>query len=85
MSRLATRIKDKRVLLLIRSFLTAGVMLGGLVEASEEGTRNFTARRRGRSISQVIRELNTFTRGWWNYYGITESYNRLRPLGFAQK
>ena len=18
--------------------------------------------------------------GWWNYYGITESYNRLRPL-----
>jgi len=38
MSRLATRIKDKRVLLLIRSFLTAGVMLGGLVEASEEGT-----------------------------------------------
>ena len=188
MSRLATRIKDKRVLLLIRSFLTAGVMLGGLVEASEEGTpqggplspllsnivldeldkelekrglcfvryaddcvifvrskragnrvmesvsrfiekklrlkinrqksavgrpwdrkylgfcmtnsrkapkirihwktikrfkervREITARRRGRSISQVIRELNTFTRGWWNYYGITESYNRLRPL-----
>ena len=38
MSRLATRIKDKRVLLLIRSFLTAGVMHGGLVEASEEGT-----------------------------------------------
>jgi len=32
MSRLATRIKDKRVLLLIRSFLTAGVMLGGLVK-----------------------------------------------------
>ncbi len=188
MSRLATRIKDKRVLLLIRSFLTAGVMLGGLVEASEEGTpqggplspllsnivldeldkelekrglcfvryaddcvifvrskragnrvmesvsrfiekklrlkinrqksavgrpwdrkylgfcmtnsrkapkirihwktikrlkervRKITARRRGRSISQLIRELNTFTRGWWNYYGITESYNRLRPL-----
>lgn len=188
MSRLATRIKDKRVLLLIRSFLTAGVMLGGLVEASEEGTpqggplspllsnivldeldkelekrglcfvryaddcvifvrskragnrvmesvsrfiekklrlkinrqksavgrpwdrkylgfcmtnsrkapkirihwktikrfkervRKITARRRGRSISQLIRELNTFTRGWWNYYGTTESYNRLRPL-----
>ena len=188
MLRLATRIKDKRVLLLIRSFLTAGVMLGGLVEASEEGTpqggplspllsnivldeldkelekrglcfvryaddcvifvrskragnrvmesvsrfiekklrlkinrqksavgrpwdrkylgfcmtnsrkapkirihwktikrfkervRKITARRRGRSISQLIRELNTFTRGWWNYYGITESYNRLRPL-----
>ncbi len=188
MSRLATRIKDKRVLKLIRSFLTSGIMIGGLVEPSREGTpqgcplspllsnivldeldkelesrglcfvryaddsvifvrseragrrvmesvsrfiekklrlkinrqksavgrpwdrkylgfcmtnsrkapkirihwktikrfkervREITARRRGRSISQVIRELNTFTRGWWNYYGITESYNRLRPL-----
>jgi RNA-directed DNA polymerase len=187
-SRLATRIKDKRVLKLIRSFLTSGIMIGGLVEPSKEGTpqggplspllsnivldeldkelekrglcfvryaddcvifvrskragnrvmesvsrfiekklrlkinrqksavgrpwdrkylgfcmtnsrkapkirihwktikrfkervRKITARRRGRSISQVIRELNTFTRGWWNYYGITESYNRLRPL-----
>ena len=188
MSRLATRIKDKRVLLLIRSFLTAGVMLGGLVEASEEGTpqggplspllsnivldeldkelemrglcfvryaddcvifvrseragrrvmesisrfiekklrlkvnleksavdrpwnrkylgfcvtnsrknpkirihwktikrfkdrvREITARRRGRSISQVIGELKQFMSGWWNYFGITESFNRLRPL-----
>ncbi len=188
MSRLATRIKDKRVLLLIRSFFTAGVMLGGLVEASEEGTpqggplspllsnivldeldkelemrglcfvryaddcvifvrseragrrvmesisrfiekklrlqvnqeksavgrpwerkylgfcvtnsrrnpkirihwktikrfkdrvREITARRRGRSISQVIGELKQFMSGWWNYFGITESFNRLRPL-----
>ena len=188
MSRLATRIKDKRVLLLIRSFLTAGVMLGGLVEASEEGTpqggplspllsnivldeldkelekrglcfvryaddcvifvgskragsrvmesasrfiekklrlkvnleksavdrpwnrkylgfcvtnsrknpkirihwrtikrfkdriREITARRRGRSISQVVGELKEFMSGWWNYFGITESFNRLRPL-----
>ena len=188
MSRLATRIKDKRVLLLIRSFLTAGVMLGGLVEASEEGTpqggplspllsnivldeldkelekrglcfvryaddcvifvgskragsrvmesvsrfiekklrlkinleksavdrpwnrkylgfcvtnscknpkirihwrtikrfkdriREITARRRGRSISQVVGELKEFMSGWWNYFGITESFNRLRSL-----
>jgi len=188
LARLATRIKDKRVLKLVRSFLTAGVMLGGLEKPTREGTpqggpissllsnivldeldkelekrglcfvryaddcvifvrskragnrvmesvsrfiekklrlkinrqksavgrpwdrkylgfcmtnsrkapkirihwktikrfkervREITARRRGRSISQVIRELNTFTRGWWNYYGITESYNRLRPL-----
>jgi RNA-directed DNA polymerase len=188
LARLATRIKDKRVLKLVRSFLTAGVMIGGLEKPTREGTpqggpissllsnivldeldkelekrglcfvryaddcvifvrskragnrvmesvsrfiekklrlkinrqksavgrpwdrkylgfcmtnsrkapkirihwktikrfkervREITARRRGRSISQVIRELNTFTRGWWNYYGITESYNRLRPL-----
>ena len=38
MSRLATRIKDKRVLKLIRKFLTAGIMTGGLVSSSEEGT-----------------------------------------------
>jgi RNA-directed DNA polymerase len=188
MSRLATRIKDKRVLLLIRSFLTAGVMLGGLVEASEEDApqggllspllsnivldeldkelekrglcfvryaddcvifviseragrrvmesasrfiekklrlkvnleksavdrpwnrkylgfcvtssrknpkirihwrtikrfkdriREITARRRGRSISHVVGELKELMSGWWNYFGITESFNRLRPL-----
>jgi RNA-directed DNA polymerase len=188
MARLATRIKDKRVLKLIRSFLTSGVMIGGLEEPTQEGTpqggplsplmsnivldeldkelekrelcfvryaddcvilvrseragnrvmesisrfiekklrlkvnreksavgrpwerkylgfcmtnsrkapkirihwktikrfrervREITARRRGRSLSQVIGELNGFMSGWWNYYGITESFNRLRPL-----
>lgn len=38
MARLATRIKDKRVLLLIRRFLTSGVMINGLESATEEGT-----------------------------------------------
>ncbi len=38
MARLATRIKDKRVLKLIRSFLTSGVMVGGLEQPTEEGT-----------------------------------------------
>lgn len=38
MSRLATRVHDKRLLKLIRAFLTSGVMIGGLVEATEEGT-----------------------------------------------
>jgi RNA-directed DNA polymerase len=38
MSRLSTRIKDKRVLKLIRAYLEAGVMIGGLVTHSEEGT-----------------------------------------------
>ena len=38
MSRLATRVHDKRVLKLIRRFLTAGVMIGGLVRPTEEGT-----------------------------------------------
>lgn len=38
MARLAKDIKDKRVLLLIRRFLTAGVMEGGLVSSATEGT-----------------------------------------------
>lgn len=188
MSRLATRIKDKRVLRLIRQYLTSGVMIGGLMEATEEGTpqggplspllsnivldeldkelekrdlhfvryaddcviyvkstragervmtsvsrfiekklrlqvnreksavgrpwerkylgmcptnskanpklrihwksiqrfkeriRELTARSCGRSVEHVIRELMTYINGWWNYYGITESRNRLVPL-----
>jgi RNA-directed DNA polymerase len=188
MSRLATRIEDKRVLKLIRSFLTSGVMIGGLEEPTEEGTpqggplspilsnivldeldkelekrglcfvryaddsaifvkskragervmesigrfierkmrltvnreksgvghpweqkylgmcttnsianpgirihwksikrfkervREIASRNRGRSIARIIAELNQFMQGWWNYYSLTESYNRLKPL-----
>ena len=38
MSRLAVRVKDRRILKLIRRFLEAGVLADGLVEPSEEGT-----------------------------------------------
>jgi RNA-directed DNA polymerase len=38
LSRLATKVHDKRVLKLVRRFLTAGVMVGGLQEPSVEGT-----------------------------------------------
>ncbi len=187
LARLATRIKDKRVLKLIRSFLNSGVMIGGIEQLTEEGTpqggplspilsnivldeldkelekrglcfvryaddcvifvrseragnrvmesisrfiekklrlkvnreksatgrpwdrkylgfcltnsrknpkirihwktikrfkqrvREITARRRGRSLTQVIGELKQYMFGWWNYYGLTESFNRLRP------
>ncbi len=38
LSRLATRIQDKRVLKLIRRYLTAGTMIDGMVSYSDEGT-----------------------------------------------
>ncbi len=38
MAAVAARVSDRRVLRLIRSFLTAGVLHGGLFEASHEGT-----------------------------------------------
>jgi RNA-directed DNA polymerase len=38
MARVAQRVSDKRMLRLIRAFLTAGVMENGLVTASDEGT-----------------------------------------------
>jgi RNA-directed DNA polymerase len=38
MSRVARKVKDKKILLLIRKFLQAGVMENGLLNATEEGT-----------------------------------------------
>ena len=38
MSRVARKVKDKKILLLIRRFLQAGVMENGLINATEEGT-----------------------------------------------
>ena len=38
MARPATRVKDKRVLKRIRSFMNSGVMIGGLEQPTKEGT-----------------------------------------------
>ena len=38
MARVARKVKDKRVLLLIRRYLQSGVMVGGLMEETRKGT-----------------------------------------------
>ncbi|MCH7764408.1 MAG: group II intron reverse transcriptase/maturase [Candidatus Marinimicrobia bacterium] len=50
------------------------------IKRFKERVREITSRRRGRSLSQVLGELMEFINGWWNYYGMTESFNRLSPL-----
>ncbi len=50
------------------------------IKRFKERVRDITARRRGRSLKQVIDELMGYVQGWWNYYRLTESFNRLRPL-----
>jgi group II intron reverse transcriptase/maturase len=190
MSRLATRITDKRVLALIRRYLNSGILIGGLVSPTEEGVpqggplspllsnvvldeldkelerrglrfvryaddcviyvrsyraagrvkesiscfitkrlklkvneaksavsypwwrkylgfsftstrgntririhsksfkrfkkrvHEITGRSRGRSLWQVIQELNDYVRGWWGYYRHTETYSFIRSLNY---
>ena len=41
-----------------------------------------TGRSRGRSLWQVIQELNDYIRGWWVYYRHTETYSFIRSLNY---
>jgi len=50
------------------------------IQRFRERVRELTCRTRGRSIQYVINELMAYINGWWNYYSITESFNRLKPL-----
>ena len=42
--------------------------------------REITVRTRGRSLWQVIRELNEYIRGWWGYFSLCETRSCLRVL-----
>lgn len=46
----------------------------------KEKIRELTRRSRGRSLRQVIEELNEYLRGWWGYFGIAESLSKLTGL-----
>jgi RNA-directed DNA polymerase len=50
MARVARRVKDKKILLLIRRFLQAGIMEEGLVKATSEGVPQVRCRRENEAV-----------------------------------
>ena len=45
------------------------------VKRAKDKLRQLTWRSRGRSFTQVIREVNTYLKGWFNYYKLAERYS----------
>jgi len=50
------------------------------IQRLKDRVREITKRQAGRSLAQVIAELVRYLRGWWQYFGIIESRNRLAGL-----
>ena len=46
----------------------------------KDKVRELTSRKRGRSLRQVIEDLNQYFRGWWNYFRLTEAKSFLKGL-----
>ena len=67
MARVARRVHDKQVLRLIRRYLEAGVMAGGLVAASEEGTPQVLRSRRCSQTSCSTTLTGSWTRRGHNF------------------
>ena len=43
------------------------------IDRFKQKVRELTNRNRGKSLDQVIKELNMYFQGWWNYYRLTEA------------
>ena len=50
------------------------------VKRMKERVRELTGRSSGRSVKRVVTDLGAFLRGWWNYFGVIQSRNRLARL-----
>jgi RNA-directed DNA polymerase len=50
------------------------------IERFKQKVRKLTGRNRGKSLQQVIKELNMYLIGWWNYYCLTEARYVLKSL-----
>jgi RNA-directed DNA polymerase len=46
----------------------------------KDRVRELTNRNRGRSLLQIIEELNRYLIGWWNYYRLTEARHVFKSL-----
>jgi len=46
----------------------------------KDKVRELTCRKRGKSLWQVIRDLNQYFRGWWNYFRLVEAKSFLKGL-----
>jgi len=46
----------------------------------KQRVRELTDRNCGKSLRQVIKELNMYFRGWWNYFRLTEAKYVLKSL-----
>lgn len=50
------------------------------IKRFKERVRELTDRNSGRSIHQIIYDLNLFLRGWWNYYSISQCNSMFRSI-----
>jgi len=46
----------------------------------KDKVRKLTCRSRGKNLWQVIRDLNQYFRGWWNYFRLSEANSFLKGL-----
>ena len=50
------------------------------IERFKQRVRELTDRNCGKSLAQVVKELNMYLRGWWNYFRLTEAKYILKSL-----
>jgi RNA-directed DNA polymerase len=84
MARVARRVKDKRVLLLIRRYLQAGLMEGGLVSPRTEGTPQggpLSPLLSNLLLDELDRELEKRGHGFVRYADDTNVYVRSEAAG----
>jgi len=81
MARLERKIKDERVLGLIRGYLESGIMRQGIVRVAPESVKRFKDKLRtkfragrGRNLKRFLTEdLQPFLRGWASYFSVAET------------